>query len=117
MFTASMDLILSADDRRVLTGMLRATTLSAGLVRRARVMLALADGQSYAQIAATVGVTDSFIARWKQRVITGGLPALADRPRSGRPDRLDPRVEAKILAKTQEPPPAPFTCKSASTTA
>ena len=109
MFTASMDLILSADDRRVLTGMLRATTLSAGLVRRARVMLALADGQSYAQIAATVGVTDSFIARWKQRVITGGLPALADRPRSGRPDRLDPRVEAKILAKTQEPPPAPFT--------
>ena len=37
------------------------------------------------------------------------LPALGDLPRSGRPDRLDPRIEAKILAKTQEPPPAPFT--------
>lgn len=109
MFTPSMDLVLSADDRRILTGMLRATTLSVGLVRRARVMLALADGQSYAQIAATVGVTDAFIARWKKRVVEGGLPALGDRPRSGRPDRLDPRVEAKILAKTQEPPPAPFT--------
>lgn len=109
MFTASMDLILSADDRRVLAGMLRATTLSAGLVRRARVILALADGQSYSQIAGTVGVTDAFIARWKQRVRAGGLLALSDRPRSGRPDRLDPRIEAKILARTQAPPPAPFT--------
>lgn len=46
MFIASMDLVLSADDRRILAGMLRATTLGAGLVRRARVILALADGQS-----------------------------------------------------------------------
>jgi transposase len=109
MFTVAMSLVLSPEDRRVLTGMLRATTLPAGLARRARVILALADGQSYAQISAALGVTDAFIARWKQRVVAGGLPALGDRPRSGRPDRLDPRLEAKILAKTQEPPPAPFT--------
>ena len=109
MFMATMDLILSAEDRRVLAGMLRATTISAGLARRARVILALADGQSYSEIAATLGVTDTYIARWKQRVVAGGLPALGDLPRSGRPDRLDPRLEAKILAKTQEPPPSPFT--------
>jgi transposase len=104
-----MDLKLSSDERGVLMGMLRATTISAGLARRARVVLALADGDSYATIAATHGVTDTYIARWKKRVVDGGLPALGDLPRSGRPDRLDPRIEAKILAKTQEPPPAPFT--------
>ena len=109
MFTSTMDLMLSADDRRVLTGMLRATTISAGLARRARVILALADGHSYADIRGALGVTDAYIARWKQRVVAAGLPALSDLPRSGRPDRLDPRIEAKILAKTQEPPPAPFT--------
>lgn len=109
MFMATMDLILSVEDRRVPAGMLRATTISAGLVRRARAILALADGRSYSEIAATLGVTDTYIARWKQRVVTGGLPALGDLPRSGRPDRLDPRLEAKILAKTQEPPPSPFT--------
>ena len=109
MFMPTMDLQLSPDDRRVLAGMLRATTLSAGLVRRARVILALADGQTYAAIGAMLGVTDTFIARWKQRVVDGGIVALGDLPRSGRPDRLDPRVEAKILAKTQERPPAPFT--------
>jgi transposase len=109
MFSTTMDLKLSSDERGVLIGMLRATTISAGLARRARVILALADGESYATIAAKHGVTDTYIARWKKRVVDGGLPALGDLPRSGRPDRLDPRIEAKILAKTQEPPPAPYT--------
>lgn len=109
MFTPTMDLTLLPDERLVLTGMLRATTLPAGLARRARVILALADGDSYATIAAAHGVTDSYIARWKQRVVNGGLPALGDLPRSGRPDRLDPRLEAKILARTRERPPAPLT--------
>lgn len=109
MFSSTMTLKLSADERDVLMGMLRATTISAGLVRRARVILALADGDSYATIGARLGVTDTYIARWKKRVVDGGLPALGDLPRSGRPDRLDPKLEAKILATTQEPPPAPFT--------
>ena len=42
MFPTTMDLKLSPEDRQVLTGMLRATTLSAGLARRARIILALA---------------------------------------------------------------------------
>jgi transposase len=109
MFSTAMDLMLSPEERQILTGMLRATTISAGLARRARVILALAEGQSYATIAATQGVSDAYIARWKKRVLDGGLPALGDLPRRGRGDRLPPRLEAKILAKTQEPPPAPFT--------
>src|SRR3954469_23482427 len=96
MFTATMDLLLSADDRRVLLSMVRSTTLAAGLVRRARVILAVADGDSYATICAVHGVTDKYIAQWKRRVVDEGLVALSDRPRSGRPDRLDPRIEAKI---------------------
>ena len=103
----TMDVDLSADDLRILRSMIRSTTLGAGLVRRARVMVALHDGQSYAEIAATHGVTDKFIAKWKRRVAEGGVLALGDAPRSGRPDRLDPRVEAKILARTQDAPPAP----------
>jgi transposase len=109
MFPVTMDLTLTPEERQLVRGMLRATTLSAGLARRARVVLALANGDSYATIAATHGVTDAYIARWKKRVVEGGLPALGDLPRSGRPDRLDPRREAKILAKTQDPPPAPLT--------
>lgn len=109
MFMPTMDVVLSADDLRILRSMIRSTTLSAGLVRRARVLLALHAGQSYAEIVATHGVTDKFIAKWKRRVAEGGVLALGDAPRSGRPDRLEPRVEAKILARTQDAPPAPLT--------
>jgi transposase len=109
MFTSTMGLVLSTDDRRILRSMVRSTTLGAGLVRRARVILALADGETYAAICGAQGVTDKYIAHWKRRVQDGGVVALSDLPRSGRPDRLDPRVEAKILARTQEAPPAPLT--------
>lgn len=109
MFDATMDLMLSADEREILLGMLRSTSLPAGMARRARVILSLADGSSYAEIEATHGVSPAFIARWKRRVIEGGLPALGDLPRSGRPNRLDPKVEAKIIARTQQAPPKPFT--------
>lgn len=40
-----------AADRKVFASMLRSTTVSAGLVRRARVILALADCLSYESIA------------------------------------------------------------------
>lgn len=109
MFTVTMDLILSDDDRQTVRAMLRSTTLSAGIARRARVILALADGCSYSEIGRRFGVTDAFIARWKERVVSGGIAALGDRPRSGRPDRLDPKVEARILARTQAAPPSPYT--------
>ena len=87
MFMPTMDVVLSADDLRILRSMIRSTTLGAGLVRRARVMLSLHDGQSYAEIAATHGVTDKFIAKWKRRVAEGGVLALGDAPRSGRSGR------------------------------
>jgi hypothetical protein len=67
MFIATMDVRLSDDERQLLRGMLRATTISAGLARRARVILALADGHSYAEIGAMYDGTDAYIARWKQR--------------------------------------------------
>ena len=109
MYPSTMALDLSAADQRLLRSMLRATTLGSALVRRAEVILALCEGQTYAQIQATHQVTPRYVAQWKRRVRDGGIPALSDAPRSGRVDRLDPKVEAKILARTQAPPPAPLT--------
>ncbi len=113
MFTIAMDLKLPAADRKVLASMLRSTSVPAAIIRRARVILALADGESYDSIATSQGVTDTFVARWKRRFVEGGLLALGDLPRSGRPDRLDLKVEARILARTRLAPPSPFTHWSA----
>ncbi len=67
MFSSTVDFALSPDDQRTLRPLVRATTLAAGVARRARVILALAEG-SYAEIGTAHGVTDAFSARWDRRV-------------------------------------------------
>jgi len=89
--------------------MTRATSVPAGLARRARLILDLADGAAYETLTAQLGFAPSSISRWKHRFETGRVMGLRDAPREGRPDRLSPAVEARIIAATQQPPPKPFT--------
>jgi transposase len=111
MFSFAMELTLSAADRLDLERVVRATSSPAGIVRRARCILALAAGDSYATVCTALGVTDRFIARWKRRYVEGGVLALADAPRAGRQDhRVSAAVEARILHLTEQvAPPAPLT--------
>ena len=111
MFTPVMRLTLTAVERADLDQVLRATSTPHGIARRARCVVMLADGASYAAICAALGVTDRFIARWQRRYREGGVLALADAPRAGRQhQRLAPAVEARILHLTQHTaPPAPLT--------
>ena len=111
MFTSLMDLSLSATDREDLERVVRATSAPAGPTRRARAILLLATGHSYAEICTLLGVTDRFIARWKRRYVDGGVLALVDAPRAGRQDhRVSARTEAKILRLTEQARPrAPLT--------
>ena len=110
MFTPTMDLRLTSPERADLERVVRATSAPAGIARRARCVMLLADGASYAQVCLTLGVTDRFIARWKQRYQQGGVLALADAPRAGRQNRIAPALEARILELTQHTePPAPLT--------
>ncbi len=109
MFPTKVDFGLSASERAELEHLRRATSVPAGIARRARCVLLLADGASYAAICTALAVTDRFIARWKRRYVTGGVLALADAPRAGRQNRVAPALEARILDLTQRLPPTPLT--------
>jgi transposase len=111
MFSLAMELTLTDADRADLHAIVRATTSPAGLARRARCILLLAEGLSYSAICMRLRVTDRFIARWKGRFVEGGLLALADAPRSGRQShRVPPATIAKVLHLTlNTTPPAPLT--------
>ena len=80
---------------------LRTASLSAGLVRRARVLLLLADGVSQRHIQAQTGMSPRRIQYWKKSWRKMGLDALLDAPRSGRPKKLTVAKEAAILAVTK----------------
>lgn len=53
-----------------------------GLVRRAKIILLLADGIPISHIADTVGISRRFVYKWAKRFLREGLAGLNDR-RSG----------------------------------
>ncbi len=90
------------EDRPVLRSWTRSSGLRAGLALRARIVLLAADGVANHEIAARVGVSRPTVNLWRGRYLGGGLAALADRPRPGRPRRVD---ETQIVVATLSPPP------------
>jgi transposase len=89
-------------DRETLLSWTRSSSVRAGSAKRARIVLLAGEGVPNTQIAERVGVSRPTVNLWRDRYATGGLAALADQPRSGRPREVD---EAEIVVRTLEPPP------------
>ena len=85
----SFTIRLTPAQRQTLLAWQRATTISAGRARRARILLLLADGVTITDIAAAVGMSRRHTYKWIQRFVQEGLEGLADKP--GRGHRPVPR--------------------------
>jgi transposase-like protein len=79
----SLTIRLTPAERQTLLAWQRATAIPAGLARRGRIILLLADGVPITAIAATVGISRRFIYKWAQRFLEQGLAGLADQPGRG----------------------------------
>jgi len=101
----SPPLVLTAEQRTALETRARSGRGRADAARRARVILLLADGCSYATIAAMTGASSRTIALWKQRVLTDGLAGLTAQHRGSKPTVLTPALAARIMTWTRRPPP------------
>jgi len=80
----------------------RKPSVSAGEALRTRIVLTAAAGAGTSEIARRLGISRPTVISWRERYRAGGIEALRDAPRSGRPKVVD---EAEILARTLEPPP------------
>lgn len=112
--------------RQVLEQVVRASTSAQGLVTRARVVLAAAEGTSNRQIAMRLGVTRNLVQAWRGRwaaaseallaaELEGGAGderalqgvvrgVLADAPRTGAPPTFTPEQLCRIIALACTPP-------------
>jgi DNA-binding GntR family transcriptional regulator len=81
---------LAPETRATLVQGVRSPTRSAGLVRRAQIVLRAAEGQPLRRIAEAVGVDRNVVRQWLDRFRAQGLAGLADRPRPGRPRAFPP---------------------------
>jgi Winged helix-turn helix len=92
-------------ERTALEKLVRSTGSGAGLVRRARIIVLAGEGISNRQIAERVGCKPHIIKRWRERYKNGGIKALADQARSGRPSLLSAKDKQGIVTRVGSPPP------------
>lgn len=83
---------------------MRSSTVEAGLAQRARIVLLAAQGVPNVEIARRVGVSRPTVIQWRNRYEAGGISALGDLDRSGRPPVIDD--VAVVVATVQAPPEA-----------
>jgi len=89
-----------------LTTLLTRGSTSARTHCRARILDLLHRGQTPATIAATLQVSSQTIYNVKRRYLAEGLAAtLVDKPRAGRPIRIDGEQRARITALACSTPP------------
>jgi transposase len=99
-------IVVTEADRLELERLQRASSTRAGLSRRVRAVLLMAQGRSGVEIADRIGYTVIQVSRIRRRFAEGGLAGLYDRPKSGRPPTLTARKRAQIVALTLKPPGA-----------
>ena len=98
-------LTLQAAARPTLEGWARSQTRPHRPGQRARLLLALAQGQTLAAVAAAVGVTEDTVAAWRDRYLEAGLDGLQDRPRRGCPPTDTEADRQALWQKRQADPP------------
>ena len=96
--------MLTVEQRRELEARVRSRNLRAGDVRKARLVLMLAEGRSYRAVQDALGCSSAYVARWKTRFEAEGLAGLYGRHQGRRATVLTPAMEARILAKTRTAP-------------
>jgi len=75
---------ITREQRELLTAWQRSTTMRAGLAKRGRIILMLADGASISHISRTVDIRRRFIYKWAERFRQHGIAGLHDKAGRGR---------------------------------
>lgn len=99
-------IILSEDEKQDLNTLANSRSLPHGIVQRARIVLACADGDSNAAIARRLRLNNATVGKWRQRYLDHGIAGLHDELRAGRPrTHDDERVAEVINTALQSTPP------------
>ena len=98
-------LILSDDERRRLESLAHRSRTAPQVARRARIILACADGTDSKVVARRLHVTPGTVGKWRSRFVTDRLDGLYDEPRPGATRTItDDQVE-QVIVRTLETTP------------
>ena len=84
-------LILTDDERQRLDSLAHRSRSAPAIARRARIILACAEGADSKVVARRLKVTPGTVCKWRGRFVTDRLDGLYDEPRPGPSARLPMR--------------------------
>ena len=97
---------LNDDEKNQLLSITRSRALPHGIVRRAQIVLACAEGETNASIAKRMKLNPMTVGKWRRRYLERGLEGLHDELRPGRPRaHEDEQVAQVINTALQSAPP------------
>jgi transposase len=98
-------LVVTDDERAVLTRWTARRKTGQGLALRARIVLGCAQGSSNTEVAKAVKVANATVGKWRRRFVEKRLAGLLDEPRVGAPRQIgDDQIE-EVVVKTLESTP------------
>jgi transposase len=100
---------LSEAERSELLRLARAQKTGQALARRARIILAAAEGLEDKAICEQVEASENTVGKWRRRFSTDRLDGLYDEPRPGAPRQIGDDEIAETIRMTLEATPADAT--------
>ncbi len=98
--------VLTDDERQALTSLAHRSRTAPQRARRARVILACADGQPTTGIARRLHLSPTTVCKWRTRFLADRIDGLTDEPRPGAPRRItDTQVEDVVVRTLESTPP------------
>ena len=98
-------LILSEEERERLQSLAHRARSQSLLARRARVVLASADGLDNKSVARKLRVSLGMVGKWRSRFLESRLEGLYDEPRPGAPRKVSDSQVEEVIIQTLESTP------------
>ncbi len=96
---------LTDEERQHLTSLAHRSRSAPQLARRARIILACADGQPTTGIAKRLRLSPTTVCKWRTRFLADRNDGLTDEPRPGAPRRITDAQVEEVVVRTLESTP------------
>ena len=98
-------LVLTPTEQQQLISLAHRSRSAPALARRARLILACAEGQDNKVVARRLRMSPSTVCLWRARFIAKRMEGLIDEPRPGAPRRIDDQRIEEVVVRTLEGTP------------
>ena len=96
---------LKKEEREYLKDIVHKGTHKSEVINRARILLLTHEGKTEHKIVEILGVCRATVENVKRKFYLEGLTSIMDKPKSGRPKKLDGQMQARLIAIACSAPP------------